>query len=104
MSCRPFKDTEEDILHAPIKNMSGKVKPYSEIVKYRKRFILELNLQTYADKISFGKQHNYCVCLIQKRACFSNLTIRDVTDIKTFFRKDEFTQQNYASGIKESLK
>ena len=61
-----------------------------------------------ADRIAYNKQRNYCVSLIQKekKAYYSNLNIRDVTDNKTFWRKvkplkGKFTNKNFASGKRE---
>ena len=43
--------------------------------------------KTDAERIAYNKQRNYCVSLTQKekKIDYSNLTIRDVTDVKTFF-------------------
>ena len=51
----------------------------------RNKFI---NFKTDADRIADNKQRNYCVSLIrkEKKAYYSNLKIRDVTDNKTFWR------------------
>ena len=48
-----------------------------------------INFKTDADGTAYNKQRNYCVSLKRKakRAYYSNLKIRDVTDIKTFWRK-----------------
>ena len=54
--------------------------------RLRNKFI---DSKTDADRIAHNKQRNYCVSLIQKekKAYYSNLNIRDVTDNKTFWRK-----------------
>ena len=51
----------------------------------RNKFI---NFKTDADRIADNKQRNYCVSLIrkEKKAYYSNLKVRDVTDNKTFWR------------------
>ena len=43
--------------------------------------------KTDAERIAYDKQRNYCVSLTQKekKIDYSNLKIRDVTDVKTFF-------------------
>ena len=43
--------------------------------------------KTDAERIAYNKQRNYCVSLTQKekKIDYSNLKIRDVTDVKTFF-------------------
>ena len=48
-----------------------------------------MDSKTDADRIAYNKQRNYCVSLIrkEKKAYYSNLNIRDVTDNKTFWRK-----------------
>ena len=51
----------------------------------RNKFI---DSKTDVDRIAYNKQRNYCVSLIRKKkAYYSNLNIRDVTDNKTFWRK-----------------
>ena len=67
-----------------------------------------MDSKTDADRIAYNKQRNYCVSLIQKekKAYYSNLNIRDVTDNKTFWRKvkplkGKFTNKNFASGKRE---
>ena len=62
---------------------------YREIMRrtrLRNKFI---DSKTDADRIAYNKQRNYCVSLIrkEKKAYYSNLNIRDVTDNKTFWRK-----------------
>ena len=54
--------------------------------RLRNKFI---DSKTDADRIAYNKQRNYCVSLIrkEKKAYYSNLNIRDVTDNKTFWRK-----------------
>ena len=73
--------------------------------RLRNKFI---DSKTDTDRIAYNKQHNYCVSLIrkEKKAYYSNLNTRDVTDNKTlsktsFFRKDKFTNKNFASGKRE---
>ena len=48
-----------------------------------------MDSKTDADRIAYNKQRNYCVSLIrkEKKAYYSNLNIRDITDNKTFWRK-----------------
>ena len=54
----------------------------------RNKFI-DLDSKADTDRIADNKQRNYCVSLIrkEKRAYYSNLNIRDVTDNNTFWRK-----------------
>ena len=76
--------------------------------RLRNKFI---DSKTDADRIAYNKQRNYCVSLIrkEKKAHYSNLNVRDVTDNKTFwrkdkssfFRKDKFTNKYFASGKRE---
>ena len=48
-----------------------------------------IDSKTDVDRVAYNKQRNYCVSLIrkEKKAYYSNLNIRDVTDNKTFWRK-----------------
>ena len=48
-----------------------------------------IDFKADADRIAYNKQRNYCVSLIrkEKKAYYSNLNIRDVTDNKSFWRK-----------------
>ena len=55
-----------------------------------------IDSKTDADRIAYNKQRNYCLSLIRKRkAYYSHLNIRDVTDNKTFWRsvKPLFSQK-----------
>ena len=52
-------------------------------IRLRNKFI---DFKTDADRIAYNKQRNYCVTK-RKKAYYSNLNIRDVTDNKTFWRK-----------------
>ena len=94
-----FKSNVDNILqkHAPIKKryvranqasfISSKIhKEVMRRTRLRDKFI---NSKTDADRIAYNKQRNYCVSLIRKgkKAYYSNLNIRDVTDNKTFSRK-----------------
>ena len=94
-----FKSTLDNILqkHAPIKkryvraNQASFInsKIHKEVMRrtrLRNKFI---DSKTDADRIAYNKQRNYCVSLIrkEKKAYYSNLNIRDVTDNKTFWRK-----------------
>ena len=98
-SFRAFKSTVDYILqkHAPIKKryvranqasfMNSKIhKEVMRRTRLRNKFI---DSKTDADRIAYNKQRNYCVTLIrkEKKAYYSNLNIRDVTDNKTFWRK-----------------
>ena len=116
-----FKSTVDDILqkHAPIKKRYGRAnqasymnsKIHKEIMRktrLRNKFI---DSKADVNRIAYNKQRNYCVSLIrkEKKACCSNLNIRDVTDNKTFWRKVKplflrkgtFTNKNFASGKRE---
>ena len=99
ISFRTFKSTVDYILqkHAPIKkryvraNQASFInsKIHKEVMRrtrLRNKFI---DSKTDADRIAYNKQRNYCVSLIrkEKKAYYSNLDIRDVTDNKTFWRK-----------------
>ena len=94
-----FKSTVDKILqkHAPIKkryvraNQASFInsKIHKEIMRrtrLRNKFI---NFKTNADRIACNKQRNCCVSLIrkEKKAYYSNVKMRDVTDNKTFWRK-----------------
>ena len=94
-----FKSTVDNILqkHAPIKKryvqenqasfINSKIrKEVTRRIRLRNNFI---DSKTDADRIAYNKQRNYCVSLIrkEKKAYYSNLNIRDVTDNKTFWRK-----------------
>ena len=54
--------------------------------RLRNKFI---DSKTDSNRITYNKQCNYCISLIrkEKKAYYSNLNIRDVTDNKTFWRK-----------------
>ena len=99
ISFRTFKSTVDYILqkHAPIKkryvraNQASFInsKIHKEVMRrtrLRNKFI---DSKTDADRIAYNKQRNYCVSPIrkEKKAYYSNLNIRDVTDNKTFWRK-----------------
>ena len=94
-----FKSTVDNILqkHAPIKKRyvrANQVSFMNSIIckevmrrtRLRNKFI---DSKTNADRIAYNKQRSYCVSLIrkEKKAYYSNLNIRDVTDNKTFWRK-----------------
>ena len=94
-----FKSTVDNILqnHAPIKkryvraNQASFInsKIHKEVMRrtrLRNKFI---DSKTDADRIAYNKQRNYCVSLIrkEKKAYYSNLNIRDISDNKTFWRK-----------------
>ena len=94
-----FKSIVDNILqkHAPIKkryvraNQASFInsKIHKEVMRrtrLRNKFI---DSKTDADRIAYNKQRNYCVSLIrkEKKAYYSNLNIRDVTNNKTFWRK-----------------
>ena len=93
-----FKSTLDNILqkHAPIKTryvpenqasfINSKIHKEVMRTRLRNKFI---DSKTDADRIAYNKQRNYCVSLIpkEKKAYYSNLNIRDVTDNKTFWRK-----------------
>ena len=94
-----FKSTVDNILqkHAPIKKRYVRTNQASFInskihkkVRRRTRFRNKfLDSKTDADRIAYNKQRHYYVSLIrkEKKAYYSNLNIRDVTDNKTFWRK-----------------
>ena len=46
-----------------------------------------IDSNTDGDRVAYNKQRNYCVSLMrkEKKAYYSNLNIRDVTDNKTFW-------------------
>ena len=94
-----FKSTVDNILqkHAPTKKRYVRANQASFInstihnevmrrTRLRNKFI---DSKADADRIAYNKQRNYCVSLIrkEKKAYYSNLNIRDVTDNKTFWRK-----------------
>ena len=94
-----FKSTVDNILqqHTPIKKRYVRANQASfinskilkEVMRrtcLRNKFI---DSKTDADRISYNKQRNYRVSLIriEKKAYYSNLSIRDVTDNKIFWRK-----------------
>ena len=94
-----FKSTFDNVLqkHAPIKKRYARANQASFInsrihkevmrrTRLRNKFI---DSKTDADRIAYNKQRNYCVSPIrkEKKAYYSNLNIRDVTDNKTFWRK-----------------
>ena len=70
-----------------------------------------MDSKTDADRIAYNKEPNYCVSLMQKqkKAYYSNLKTRDVTDSKTFWkksktsfwRKDKFANKHFARGKRE---
>ena len=94
-----FKSTVDNILqkHAPIKKRYGRANQASYMnSKIHKKVMRKTRLRNKfvdskadANRIAYNKQRNYCVSLIrkEKKACYSNLNIRDVTDNKTFWRK-----------------
>ena len=94
-----FESTVDNILqkHAPIKkryvreNQASFInsKMHKEVMRrtcLRNKFI---DSKTDPDRIAYNKQRNYCVNLIrkEKKAYYSSLNIREVTDNKTFWRK-----------------
>ena len=94
-----FKSTVNNLLqkHAPIKKRYVRAdqasfinsKMHKEVMRrtrLRNKFI---DSKTDADRITYNKQRNYCVSLIrkEKKAYYSSLNIRDVTENKTFWRK-----------------
>ena len=99
ISLGTFKSTVDNMLqkHAPIKKRYVRAnqgsfinsKTHKEVTRrtrLRNKFI---DSKTDAERIAYNKQRNYCVSLIrkEKKAYYSNLNMRDVTDNKTFWRK-----------------
>ena len=94
-----FKSTADNILqkHAPIKkryvraNQASFInsKIHKEVMRKTRLRNKYIDSKTDADRIAYNKQRNYCVSLIrkEKKAYYSNLNIRHVTDNKTFWRK-----------------
>ena len=78
---------------------------------WRNKFI---NFKTDANRIAYNKQRYYCVSRIrkEKKAYYSNLKIRYVTNNKTFWRKVKplfwekvnFANKNFPSGKREWFK
>ena len=94
-----FKSFVDNILqkHAPIKKryvqanqasfINSKIhKEAMTMTWLRNKFI---DFKTDDDRIAYNKQRNYCVSLIrkEKKAYYSNLNTRDVTDDITFGEK-----------------
>ena len=67
--------------------MNSKIhKEVMKMTRLRNKFI---DSKADVHRIAYNKQRNYFVSLIrkEKKAYYSNLNIRDVTDNKTFWRK-----------------